>query len=281
MNRSHSPSRGFLYVAYGEKFVAEAALSAIRCGEIHGIACVLVTNSYPGKDIEDAFDQIIITEFRRGYDDKLLMALSPFEETIFIDTDTYILAPLDQLFNILHKFDLAVQFTPGGQHYRLPCVPDCFTEPSAGIIVWRRSERMDAFFERWRVRYRNVEEAEGHEGAWDQRSLRWALWESDVRFCNIPAEYQCNLYKPEVCLGGVRMLHGRKIPKYILHQLNLTHNLRVYVPKIGILPIYYEATIFNLCIFVLRSLWLIFHQIIRRSLHHTNIMPFPAKTRPD
>ena len=268
-------------MAYGNTFVAEAALSATHCRALHDLPCVLITDISPDSRIAAAFDEVLVCEFRRGYDDKILMSLSPFDETIFLDSDTITIGTIHELFDLLGEFDMAVQFTPGGLHYKLPSVPSCFTEPSAGIIVWKRSHKMDDFFVHWLKRYRDVEEGEGMVGAWDQRSLRWALWESNVRFCNIPAEYQFCLYKPEVCMGLVRMLHGRQFPGFIRKQINSSTGLRIYVPKTGVVPIYYESSLSKLVVFATRAWLVVFSQIIRRLLHHTSIMPFPTKNRPD
>jgi hypothetical protein len=176
---------------------------------------------------------------------------------------------------------MAIQFTPGGLHYSLPDIPNCFTEPSAGIMAWKKGHRMDEFFHRWRQRYRDVENQESTQGAWDQRSLRWALWESDIRFCNIPTEFQFCLYKPEICMDEVRMIHGRNIPSYILDQINAHRGLRFYQPKIGVTPIYYEASIYQLMAHAMRSIHVLVCQILRRLLHRSGIMPFPQKRRPD
>jgi hypothetical protein len=274
-------SRGFVYVAYGATFLREAAASVQRVRQHHALPCSLITNGMPSKEISDAFTDVIVTEFRQGYDDKILMSLSPYKQTIFLDTDTTVLEPIAELFDLLERFDVAVQFTPGGHHYKLPGVPTCFYEPSAGILIWKKNDSMTAFFELWRDCYKAIETEQGAVGAWDQRSLRWALWRSGIKIGNIPAEYQMYAYKPEVCMGTIRMLHGRNISPAVRRFANQTDALRIYYPKVGIVPFHGDASLVQLCAFGFRFMLLIARQFVRRGLDRARIWPIPQKRRAD
>lgn len=207
------------------------------------------------------------------------MQKSPYKETIFLDTDTHILHPLDELFDLLKEFDLAVQFTPGGHHYKIKDVPRSFYEPSAGILVWKKNQQTKKFFEAWKKYYKKIEKEQKNEGAWDQRSLRWALWNTRTRFCPIPAEYQCCLYKPEVLHGKVKMLHGRNIKRAILNKINLHLGVRIYLPQCGILQMYGIAKTSEYIQFTYNLIKICFKQNLRNLLHKTRIWRKPEKGR--
>ncbi len=54
-----------------------------------------------------------------------------------------------------------------------------FEKPSAGIIAWRKNERAAQFLMRQDEECSAQERANG-KGAWDQRSMRAAIWNTDV-----------------------------------------------------------------------------------------------------
>ena len=144
---SATSTRGSVYVAWGRSFVTEAIVSARQVKRVMDLPVVLVTN----EQIDDVsiFDEVVIVPFSKSYRDKILMRLSPFEKTVFPDTDTFVLEPLDQLFSMLDRFDLVYQPSAPSSHYDLPGVPMlAFEEPSAGLIAWRRNERVERFFDR-------------------------------------------------------------------------------------------------------------------------------------
>jgi hypothetical protein len=99
--------RGIIYSAIGAQYVREAvtsATSSIRFNQIpHLIFCDVPADA-----------QIAGLEYRQFYScgnpflDKINnIRHTPFTETMFLDTDTYVLGNLDDLFDLLKRFDLA------------------------------------------------------------------------------------------------------------------------------------------------------------------------------
>jgi hypothetical protein len=273
-------SRGFVYIAFGDEYVSEASESAQRVLATSKLPSTLITDVMPEDDfIRESFDQIVLQEFRHSFADKIRMRCSPYDRTIFLDSDTIVVEPLDDIFSLLDRFDLAVQFTEGGHHYQSLGISPAFDEPSAGILAWKRSQSTEEFFDRWESDYKEIREEQGVDGAWDQRSLKSAIWHSDIRIAPLSANWQFCTYKPNVVTGSVKMLHGRNISDKVIIEVNESHELRTWLPKVGSCPAYSYATILELCRFFVAFGWLIIKQIIRRTLHFTRVMPFPKTKR--
>jgi hypothetical protein len=275
-------SKGFVFVAFGREFVQEAAASAKRISMFHDYPILLITDqAVADPTAAAAFDEIQIRNFKRQYSDKIFMGESPYEKTIFLDTDTVVQQKMDPLFDMLDHFDIALQFSEGGGHYRLAGVPDCFREPSAGIIAWKRSEVISRFFENWRHSYSQIQEEEGCIGAWDQRSLRKALYfNRDVRIAPLPTEWQFYTYRPNIVAGPVVMVHGRGLSDRTLDSINASDEFRTWLPKVGYVPHYPSASLSELCRFVVGMSAFVCRVGLRRMLAAIRVWPFPECKRP-
>ena len=76
----------------------------------------------------DLFEQVItIEDPQYSYVDKVnAMPLSPYNRTLFLDTDTYVYASLEHLFVLLDRFELAAAHDPWRYGYNLGC-PEGFS----------------------------------------------------------------------------------------------------------------------------------------------------------
>lgn len=282
MNENINYSRGFVYVTFGDKFLKEAAESANRVKRIHNYPILLITDQEVADYItREAFDEVIIRDFKHEYSDKIFMKESPFDKTIFLDSDTIVQQSMDPLFEMLDYFDIAVQFTEGGNHYKLPGVPTCFYEPSAGIIAWKKSKAIARFFDDWSSYYEKIQQEQGQVGAWDQRSLRNALYfNRDIRIVPLPIEWQFYTYRPNIAAGPIVMVHGRRINNHMLHSINASTEFRVWIPKVGYVPHFSYASISEICKFIFGLLKTLLRLSIRRSLAALKIWKVPLNKRP-
>ena len=98
-------AQGVLYIAVGEAYVAEARQSAASVKAVMPDVPVTLITSRPQPGT--IFDRVIaITQNDyRSTDRARLLLLSPYERTLFLDTDTYVCAPVDELFTLLEKAD--------------------------------------------------------------------------------------------------------------------------------------------------------------------------------
>ena len=232
---SPASDRGVVYVAVGSRYVNEAITSARSVRKTNpGLPIHLLTDT-PPVDKAD-WDQIVsIPADMPGSAMKLHMDRAPWERCLFIDTDTLIIDSLDPIFTLLDRFEFAALQHSGGHHYKIPGLPPSFPEYNSGVIAWRRSERTAAFFARWRELYAQMLEPSGR--TWDQKSLRVALYESDLRIISLPHGYNLMTYFPAVIERDAVLLHGRNIENLqrLKTRVSQSTEIRAYVPGVGVL----------------------------------------------
>jgi hypothetical protein len=222
-------------VAVGRRYVEESTVSAASVRKTNpGLPIYLLTDTAPAN--QELWDKVIfITATMPGSAMKLHMDQAPWERCLFLDTDTLIVGSLEPAFALLDRFELAAMQHSGGHHYKIAGLPDSFPEFNSGVIAWRRNDRVGAFFARWRELYTQMMEPNGR--TWDQKSLRVALYESDLRITSLPHGYNLMPYFPSILENEAVVLHGRNIEN--LHRMKTrtskSTSLRAYVPGIGIL----------------------------------------------
>jgi hypothetical protein len=198
---------GILYFAKGNEFVSEARLSAKRTKDHMDCPITLVTNS----EIDpDYIDNVIIDnrEFSKADKPRCLLK-SPYEKTIFLDSDIWLEDSISELFDILSRFDLALVKDPMEGHiyhmeYTHPIdgVPKAFPEYNTGVLAFRKSSDVEDLFEEWNHRC-------GPDTDRDQLPFRSALYHSTVRFTSLRTEYNC-MYRAHNALNGpVKVFHGQ------------------------------------------------------------------------
>ena len=207
------PPEGLLFVATGERFLAEA-IEAARASRPHlaGRPVAVCTDDLAAARAAAAFDQVLPhPDPRRSYRDKIAPLLQlPFRRTLFLDTDARLIAPVQGLFNLLEHHQLAAAHAP----VRRPdgwwdaAAPASFPELNSGVLLLRRGLRQQALIRRWLHRYDQIDQA------WDQASLRSAVWQGlarGLRLAVLPPEANLRTTKPWVVGKGlaVHHLHGR------------------------------------------------------------------------
>src|SRR5687767_7026541 len=195
---------GIVYIAIGERYRQRACVSveSLRA-HMPEISVTLFTD----KPLEhSAFNQVILVSEPRYSDftDKVAyIPQSPYDCTLFIDADTYICDDLSELFSLLDQFDLAVAHDTFRiyvedydklQEY-LHATPISFPMLNTGVILFKKSERVENFFQSWMTLHRrNLTIA--LRGGTDQPAFREALYHSDMRFTILPPEYNCRFVHP-------------------------------------------------------------------------------------
>lgn len=235
--QSSKSERGVIYVATGEKFVAEAEASLATLRRSNpGLPAVLLTDALPAR--AEPWDEVMVDpELKeQGARAKLHMDRAPWECCLFLDTDTMVCSSLSAGFALLDRFDFAGEHNHSGHHYEVPGLPTSFPEINSGVLFWKKNAATRALFDRWRELY--DADAKKYGGRkWDQKSLRQAVWESEVRFTNLPAAYNLMTYFPAALEGRVVVAHGRSMKNLerMRDRLSNTDLLRAYVPGLGAL----------------------------------------------
>lgn len=195
--------RGILYVATDDDLVDEAILSAESArSAIEDVSLGIVVE---GEKSVDYFDTVInLKSPSYGFKDKIKgMNKSPFNKTIYLDTDTYIHEDISEIFSLLNRFDIAATHNPNRDLYTNTAlgVPECFPEYNTGVIAFNKTLR-DGFFTEWCENY-----SEDHLG--DQPSFRKVLYNSDIKTATLPREYNYLPRYPAHLVKDVKIFHGR------------------------------------------------------------------------
>lgn len=206
-------TRGILYIATGEQYIQEAIVSARSAREqIPSIPRAVVTD----QDCElDMFDEVMrVDDPDHSYRDNVdYIIYSPFDKTIFLDSDTYICKNITEVFTLLERFDIAASHDSGRRKhiYRNDGTevraPDSFPMYNSGVIAFRNSQRTKRLFQNWRTVYNRHEEK--NNSTTNQPALREALYNTDIAIGTLPPEYNCRLPHPPYIRGKVKILHGR------------------------------------------------------------------------
>lgn len=234
--RSHA--EGFVYVATGDAYYEEARRSAASVRLHHPTRKIcLVTDRVRGEPFWD--DLVLLPNPDFGFRDKMHMGLSPYARSLFLDTDTEIIGPLDDVFVLLERFELAAHQLFEGHDYAAPGVPDIFPDFNTGVIAFRRSPETEAFFKTWRRLYdeyfaRNTPGNYRYENVSDQQSFRVAAYESGLRLAVLGPEYNFVPHHVNFACASVRVLHGRGDQNLsnLKGRLNIRLGNRTYIPRL-------------------------------------------------
>ncbi|MFB6187584.1 MAG: putative nucleotide-diphospho-sugar transferase, partial [Halobacteriaceae archaeon] len=178
-------SQGILYIATGEEYIDQARQSAESVQQYMDVPIALVTDRPLETEI---FDCIIeVDDPDHSFIDKpKYIDKTPFDKTIYLDTDISILDDISELFEMLNQCDIAVSVDPYEAELRLnqqkeftrdenqsfTDVPISVPIYQTGVIVFSDNDRTKALFERW------LEIHQSNNIESDQTSFRPALYRS-------------------------------------------------------------------------------------------------------
>lgn len=226
------PEKGCIYVATGSRCIEEVIVSASSFKALMPEVPIWIwSDGDPQRG--DLFDRVVrIEKPAKSFEDKIrpLMA-SPFEKTIFLDCDTYVCAPLYDVYDILDRFDFAAAH-PVLRTTMYQDLPDAFPEVNSGVMAFRATAKFGNMVARWLELYGKHFGETGRLD--DQPPLRVALYESDLRIAILPPEYNVRLIYPgSVGRGRIKILHGRqKNLQHLASLLNGSPSPRVFFTRL-------------------------------------------------
>lgn len=126
---------------------------------------------------------------------------SPYDNTLYIDTDTAIVNPILDMFDLMYRFDIAATVdhvravdATGLTWDQYNNIPNAFPEFGGGVILFRKSQVVERFFDTWRKNYLKWKKVSGKFN--DQPSFRVSLWESpDLSVYTLLPEYNIRTKK--------------------------------------------------------------------------------------
>jgi hypothetical protein len=208
---------GILYVATGAACRAEAVISARSVKTAWPQIPIAIKTDGPVD--QSCFDQIdLISDGPDNLAKVRHLVETPFERTLFLDSDTYCLHPMPELFGILDRFDVAAAHEAGRFATRWEAgtevfvrnldIPECFPEYNTGVVAFRRNAEVFRMFVRWEMLCEEARRAQIPDTK-DQPSFRHAIYESDLRVAALPPEYNFRLVCSGFARGPVKLIHGR------------------------------------------------------------------------
>jgi len=126
---------------------------------------------------------------------QLYLQLSPYDNTLYLDSDTGVVDNIIDIFSLMERFDIAATFdhmrkkkevSKIWKEYR--DIPDSFSEFAGGVILFKKSTVIDNFFDIWRKKYKEWCSVSGKIN--DQPSFRVALYLTcNLHIYTLPPEY--------------------------------------------------------------------------------------------
>lgn len=242
-------SEGVLYIAFGERYRAEARQSILSLREVapHLPIAVVTDREWHESPQPDHFllrDAIHSFECKPRY-----LQQSPFARTLYIDTDTFIAQDVTPMFGLLNHYDVGVRF--GGPQLNegegLHFHPQC----NSGVVLYKVNERSLRMFSLWleefndaRSRLDGANEITDVRGLGDQRYLAISIAKTDVRPVHLGEYLNFALFETLVTYSPLAIIHGR-LPAMaqIAREINsrwdeaTDWHVRLWLPSIrGLLP---------------------------------------------
>lgn len=247
--------QGYLYVAIGEKFLKEAIISANSLRKIDNNAHItLVTDN---KIDATVFNNIIvkpttINNFREGllYKVEHIYNSSPYDKTLFLDTDTYICESCLDLFKLLDFFDLAIAQDPTDVNRAK--IPESLEQLKAsdlyntGVILFIKNQRNEALFTNWLNIYKSKINQKTVNKENDQTSFIESWLQSESKIYVLSHAWNARTPFFFTLNQSVKIIHGRhknyqKIqkklnqPNYSRHRCWLPIQEKCVIKKSGFL----------------------------------------------
>lgn len=207
---------GIIYIATGKRYRKEANISAESVRSVMpDISITIFTDTRD--DIQNKlFNTIeIIEKPSFSFFDKIEpLVQSPYKKTLFLDTDTLVLEPVYELFEVLDKFELTYCQAPGRGADNPQLLAECplaFVEPNTGVMSYLNNSRINKLFQEWSDYYKTLLTEIPRRISHDQPAFRKVLYNSDIRALVLPPEYNLRTIYP-VFKGRMptKILHGRK-----------------------------------------------------------------------
>jgi len=182
--------KGVLYIAFGENFVKEMLISAESVKKHNPN---LHITAFSDREIDSLFiDDYKIIEVNHIRAKVDYVAQTPYNKTIFLDSDTIVDYNIEEMFEILDHYDFAICHDLARKRKNVSRlipeyakIPYAFSEVNPGVMVFEKTDEVVEFFDLWKkyfYRYFSM-------WPYEQPTFRVALWESGLDFYILPPEY--------------------------------------------------------------------------------------------
>jgi hypothetical protein len=232
-------SRGVVYIAVGDRYVAAAQRSAESLKAVMPDCVVALATDRPAPDV---FDVTLPVAAGDGYRAKILGVIaSPFDATIMLDVDTYVADDLSEVFALLERFDMALVHAPNRVTLDLEDVPSAYPEFNTGVVAFRRNAVTDRVLNRWLAEYDALLHRDPPSK--DQPSFRRVAYhDPDVRIATLTPEYNQRFTMGGFFNQSPKVLHGWADPETYPR---VVEAMRAQVGKWGARAVFINGKLFD------------------------------------
>ncbi len=209
---------GVLYATAGEAHVREAEKSAASVRKLMPDIPIAIWTDRPDSLTPGLFDHVHTIEkpLFLTMDRIEPMLKTPFQKTLYLDSDTLLIEPVYELIELLDRYEFAYTHAPR----RICCsqpgcgiepsIPAWFVQPGSGVILYKNTEMVKRVLSDWMERYM-AGRKKVPMNCCDQASLWRALYNSPVNMTVLPPEYNYRTVCPSFAGQNykVKILHGR------------------------------------------------------------------------
>jgi len=184
---------GILYIAFGDKYLKELDYSIQSVKKLHPNLPITLFTDKPY--CSDYIDNVELKDMKNTRIKQEYLWQSPYENTLYMDSDTGVVGNILESFGLMKRFDIAATHDlirkdnrKSKKYSDYASIPDGFPEYAGGVILFRKSPAVENFFRQWRKNFRIWYELTGEIR--DQPSFRVSLWQcSDLHVCTLPPEF--------------------------------------------------------------------------------------------
>ena len=222
--------RGVIYCAHGESWAtrAKASVASLRRHHPDLPVTIFSEHDFSGVDVD-------VRPVPAGIQPRALkmhaLLNSPYQNTLYLDTDTHVCEDFTEVYDMLRSFDVSVCVSGQASPRAVRGVPACYPEMNGGVILYRNSGETRSLLEAFS---RNYDQMNGEYGGFNEPALRLSLWQSDVHFAPLPPEYNFRTDDVSVASGVVKIIHGKRLSERLAYEVNARPGYRIYIPGEGI-----------------------------------------------
>ena len=189
----NKPEKGFIYIAFGNNFFKECINSVKILKSKTDLPISLftdiqnITNSE--RDLFYSIKQVKSIHLRSKVD---YIHLSPFEKTIYLDTDIIVVKNIDELFILLERYDFIATLDTARKRKNIAelieeydKIPYVYGELNGGLLGFNQYAKQNIINKWSSIFYKYMHLTNG----WDQPSLRILLWKYKASLFILPPEY--------------------------------------------------------------------------------------------
>lgn len=237
--------KGILYIAFGRQWQDETRRSIVSLRKVSKLPIAVITDS---RWVLDPQPDVFITRSHvNGFASKptYIFEATPFQNTLFIDTDTIVVQDPDPVFGLLDYYDIGVRF--GGPQLNEEPGLVFHTQCNSGVILFKKNKAVSNVFTLWKNEYSkalNISKGMDDRGLGDQRYLAIAIAKSKARPVHLGEFLNFALFETIITYSPLVVIHGRlKDMEIVGDEINTPWDTRtdwhprLWLPNIrGVLP---------------------------------------------